>query len=449
MENRFKAIILSSHRCNYKIKMKNKKYAIYATVVLAVVILVIVIWKIKAAKETEGLVIPVKKGKLEITVTTTGELEALNSEDIKGPMGLRSANLWQVKISDLIPEGSIVKAGDYIATLDRSEATQKMKDISGELSKIESQFTQTRLDTALEMRKLRDDLVNLKFEMEEKKLVLEESKYEPPSVIRQVQIDLERADRNYKQSLTNYKLKFQQNKAKMQEVSATLSQQQAKLDQIVELIDQFVVKAPKDGMLIYKKDWGGRKIKTGSMISAWDLSVATLPDLSTMVSKTYVNEIDINKIKKNQSVEVRIDAFPDKKFKGKVISIANVGEQLPDNDTKLFEVGIELLDQDTTLRPAMTTSNSILAERLPETLYLPIDAVQVTDSLSFVYLKKQGKIVRKQIITGLSNVDFIQIKEGLEEKDEVVSGISEQDAKELKWILLDKKGTRLSTSLKK
>ncbi len=72
------------------------------------------------------------------------------------------ANIWQVKISDLIPEGTIVKEGDYIATLDRSEISNKLRDVGAEVSKYESQYLQSRLDTALEMRKLRDELINQK-----------------------------------------------------------------------------------------------------------------------------------------------------------------------------------------------------------------------------------------------------------------------------------------------
>jgi HlyD family secretion protein len=334
--------------------------------IVAIVIISCLFWLVNGSKnKIDSLVkVPVKSGRFDIMVTVTGELQALNSEDIKGPAGLRTAGIWQVKISDLIPEGSLVKEGDYIATLDRSELSNKLKDLSTELSKIESQYTQTRLDTALEMRKLRDDMVNLKFSVEEKQLILKQSKYEPPAAIRQAEIEVEKTKRTFDQEEKNYKLKLQQNKAKMQEVAATLSQQQTKYDRMTDLLKEFVVNAPKGGMLIYKKDWNGRKKKVGSTIDAWDATVATLPDLSTMISQTYVNEVDISKVQKGQVVKIGIDAFPDKKISGKVMSVANVGEQLPDNDAKVFEVTILLDNIDTTLRPAMTTSNTIMTQTL-------------------------------------------------------------------------------------
>src|SRR5690606_2306144 len=79
-------------------------------------------------------------GDFSINVTTSGELEAKNSENILGPPGLREVRIWQVQISDIIPEGTIVDSGQYVATLDRTEITNRLKDLESELEKLESQF---------------------------------------------------------------------------------------------------------------------------------------------------------------------------------------------------------------------------------------------------------------------------------------------------------------------
>ena len=72
----------------------------------------------------------------------------------------------------------------------------------------------------------------------------------------------------------------------------------------------------------------GAKRKVGSSISPWDNVVATLPDMSSMISKTYVNEIDVSKVKTGQKVDIMVDAFPEKTYTGTVTSVANIGEQL-------------------------------------------------------------------------------------------------------------------------
>jgi len=127
----------------------------------------------------------VECGNFSINVTTSGELEAKNSENILGPPGLREVRIWQVQISDIIPEGSIVDSGQYIATLDRTEITNRMKDLESELEKLESQFIKTKLDTSMDMRAAREELINLKYALEERQITVDQSIYEPPATQRQ------------------------------------------------------------------------------------------------------------------------------------------------------------------------------------------------------------------------------------------------------------------------
>src|ERR1051325_10483188 len=113
-------------------------------------LLLLLLWwflKGRSGADQDKITTTVKKGDFSITVTSTGELQAEHSENIMGPIGMRNAGVWQVKISDLVPEGTVVKPGDYIATLDRVEITTKLKDLESELQKSQSLFTKTQLDT--------------------------------------------------------------------------------------------------------------------------------------------------------------------------------------------------------------------------------------------------------------------------------------------------------------
>ena len=183
-----------------------------------------------------------------------------------------------------------------------------------------------------------------------------------------------------------------------------------------DVLSQFDIRAPAPGMVIYKRGWNGEKRTVGSEINPWDLAVATLPDLSTMISKTYVNEIDISKVRTGQEVMIGVDAFPEKEFTGEVIEVANIGEQLPNTDAKVFEVRIELNERDTILRPSMTTSNRIITKVLDDVLYLPLEAMHANDSLTFVYTKNRLKRV---VVPGETNENAIIIEQGLKEGDVV------------------------------
>lgn len=407
------------------------KNLIIAITAIAGIILLYILLSGSGGKNEEAIITEVKKGNFEVNVTTTGELQAKNSEKIMGPSGLSQAGLWRVKITDLVPEGTIVSEGDYIATLDRTEISTKLKDLASELEKTKSQYLQTKLDTTLELREKRDELVNLKFALEERQIEVKQSKFEPPAIQRQAEIELEKAKRKYDQSLKNYKIKQEQSKAKMTEVGATLAQHQTKYDYLRELVQQFVINAPKKGMVSYERQWGGKKKTVGSSISPWDPVVATLPDLSQMISHTYVNEVDISKIKKGQKVEIGIDAFPNKKFTGQVIEVANVGEELPKTDAKVFEVVIDIQGTDTTLRPSMTTSNKIITNEIENAIFIPLEALHSNDTATYVFKKDGRRITKQEVKTGPSNENQIVILEGLKAQDEIYLSIPD-DSKEIK-----------------
>jgi hypothetical protein len=393
----------------------------YIYIIAAITILAIIAY-FTFARNNKGqqITAKVKQGSFPIEVTTTGELIAKSSEKIYGPPGLRQIQIWQVKIQDIIPDGTVVDSGQYVASLDRTEISNKIKDEETNLEKLESQMTKTRLDTSLELRSARDELINLKYALEEKKITLDQSKFEPPATIRQVQIDLEKGQRAFEQAEKNYKLRYQKAVANMQEVSASYNQAQRKLQQMTDVLKQFNVIAPKAGMVIYKRNWDGNKMGVGATVNAWDNVVAELPDLSEMISKTYINEIDISKVKTNQEVQVGIDAFPEKKFTGKVIEVANIGEQLQNSNAKVYEVRIVVNEFDSILRPAMTTKNKILTSVVDSVLYIPIEAIFNNDSVAFVYKKDGSSVTKQQVIVGQSNDNEIIIKAGLQAEDEVL-----------------------------
>ena len=226
-------------------------------------------------EKEENVKVQVQQGDFDIYVIATGELQAKHSEKILGPEGMRAARIYGVTISNIVPEGTLVQAGDFVASLDRSELDGKIKDKSAEIEKGEAQLTQIEIDTAIEMRALRNQLVNLTYNMKEKELELEQSKYEPPAVLRRVQLDLDRIKRDYEQQQTNYQLKHQQSIAKVQEVISSLQKTQSQFDQLIKLSGQFTIKAPKQGMVIYRRTYQGKR-GPGSRLSPWEPIVAEL-----------------------------------------------------------------------------------------------------------------------------------------------------------------------------
>lgn len=374
---------------------------------------------------TADLFVKPSVGEFVVDVVTTGELRAKNSKEIMGPQGVREFRINNITIQRLIPEGTIVKQGDFIAELDRSEIMGKMQDVQLDLQSAQSQVTQAQLDSTLELSQARDNLINLEFALEEREIAVEQSKYESPAVQRQAEIELDRAKRQLAQETKNYQTKVKQAVAKLSEVEAELSKRQNELAKIRGLMSQFTIFAPDQGMLIYRRSWDGTKITEGGQISAWSPVVAELPDFSVMESVTYINEVDIQKIEVGQQVNLGLDAVADKKLTGKVVDVANIGEQRKNYDSKVFEVVIEVNESDSLLRPAMTTSNRIIINTFEDVLYAPLETVHTVDSLNFVFKKDGVSPVMQQVELGAMNENSVIIHRGVAETDELYLTVPE------------------------
>jgi multidrug efflux pump subunit AcrA (membrane-fusion protein) len=288
---------------------------------------------------------------------------------------------------------------------------------------LESQYLQTKLDSALALSQARDELVNLTYSEEEKRLAMEQSTYEAPALRRQAEIEYERAQRSYQQAKKNYVTKTQQSIAKTRAAEADLMKERRQMEVYQKTLMEFTIKAPADGMVIYAREWNGTKKIVGSTISAWDPIVATLPDLREMESITYISELDIQKIAAGQPVKLKLDADPNKVLTGSVTSVANIGEQRPNSDSKVFEVHIKVNEADTTLRPAMTTSNEILVAKLDSVLSIPLECVHTEGLMTFVYKKTGRSIVKQEVKLGLINENAGVVLNGVDEKDELLLSV--------------------------
>jgi len=405
---------------------------ISAIVVAAAFGALMVFNRVASAKKKVNMLAEAQMGAFEITVTAAGELIPEKSIDIRGPVfaattgdqgqgGSRGGqqmnrgmdmHFMELKIQDIVPEGTIVKEGDYVAQLDRTSFDNSMRDEIQNLATLESNLELKILDTAMTMTTLRDQIKNQVYAVEEARITLDQSKYEPPATIRKAEVSLEREQRALDQLRKNYSLRAAQTLTDINTVKRSVTRKRQLVEDLQEYLSSFTIKAPADGMVTYKKDRGGSKRKTGSSINPFDMVVATLPDLSSMLSKIYINEIEIARVQVDQKVDIEVDAFPGRQYRGKIISIGNVGEQLPNSDAKMFETQIRLDGADPLLRPAMTTNNKIIIKTFDDVVFIPTECIQAgSDSVPFVYMKNKTRHI---VVLGESNEKFTIIEKGIQ-----------------------------------
>ncbi len=253
------------------------------------------------------------------------------------------------------------------------------------------------------------------------------------------------AQAEYQQSETNYKVaRAAYQSAKFQVESARAGVKEAK-----DNLKRTEIYAPISGTLTrLNVEEGERVVGTKQMAGTEILRIA---DLDRMEVLTDVNENDIVKVQLNDSARVEIEAFPGRKFKGVVTEIANSAESqnTVTDQTVNFKVKIGILKESyedllknkpagySPFRPGMTASVEIITNKKQNVLAVPIMAVTIrkdsTDTeRETVFLYEDGTARRRFVKTGIQDEENIEIIEGLEEGQVIITGPFKLISKELK-----------------
>ncbi len=147
-----------------------------------------------------------------------------------------------------------------------------------------------------------------------------------------------------------------------------------------ERVGWTTVVAPMSGTVTLLNVEEGEIVTSGRSAFSQGPAILTIADLSKMVVKTRINEVDIAKIALGQRVEIRVDAYRDRVFEGRVSEVApsafapgQMGQQ--GDGTITFEVMIEVVGSPPELRPGMSADVDIIVVEADNILQLPIDSV--------------------------------------------------------------------------
>ncbi|HAH26313.1 MAG TPA: RND transporter, partial [Prolixibacteraceae bacterium] len=423
--------------------MNNKKI-LYGAIPAVLLVVLLYLFFSKGETNANNITASVERGTFNSIVFSSGQLESEKSASIEIPEKLKDRNLriYELAITDMIDEGTWVDSGDYVATLDHKAVEEQIKLAQDEMEKTQSEYEDGKIDSNLNLSNQRDVIVNAQLDVAEKKIIMDESVYESPSIQKKASMDNDKAARRLEQEKRAYVLKTQQEENRVQRRYINYRQVLERSQELEKLFNSLEVRAPKAGILTYLKFPWGEIMKTGSKVGLYNSTIATIPEMTNLISRTYINEIDISKIKTGQKVKLGIDAFPEKQLTGEVISVANIGQAMPNSDAKVFEVKIKIFGVDKDLKPAMTTSNAIEAGTFADTLMVASDAVFENDSLKYVYTGV-GKPVKQIVWLGDENENHVLIRKGLK-KGDVVWLTEPKDAGELSF-----KGTEIYTEMKK
>ena len=155
---------------------------------------------------------------------------------------------------------------------------------------------------------------------------------------------------------------------------AGLLRNESSLETEKERLDWTTIRAPISGTITSLELEEGEIVTSGRSAFSQSPPLMTISDLSQMVVKTYINEVDMEKLKMDQLAEIKSDTYKGKIYQGRVMEISPIGVER-DNIIS-FEIMIEVIDSPPELRPGMSTDVDIITYEEKAVLLIPIEAVQ-------------------------------------------------------------------------
>ncbi len=466
--------------------LKRKEVWGASIVLLIIIFLALVSMGVQIRRNNQGhreATYRVKKQDLVIDLVESGSLKAKKSTPIAAQLQREATILY------VVDEGIQVKQGDILAELDKTNLEQDLQQGLISIEQMESDVIQKERDFEIQRIQNESEMTKAKFKVEMARMDMEKyEKGEGPQKIKEVEANLEKAKRDMQgmpellekgfvtqnefldaqvaldKAQTNYDVlmtythpkELQKIKSDYEEACRELEATKMRLENVIAQketglngarrqlklkqdsieklkkdINGMTLKAPNDGIVIYGSgdpyDWRGREIRVGGRIYGQQ-TLITLPDTSIMQVACKVHEVDVDKIKAGQEVDVSIDAYPELKFKGKLEKVGLIAKEkgrYGTTDVKTFDVDVLLEGSDPRLKPGMSSKATIHVNRLKDVLCVPVEAVFENEGKYHCYVLRFGKKAKIEVRIGQSNDNFIEVADGLKEGDVVVLSSTE------------------------
>ncbi len=394
-------------------QVKKRIWIIIGGVVLVILLLILFVMP----KSVDIATAEVIRGEFIIQLGLRGEIDALNSMDVAVERMRRRMSL---QIIDIVPEGTMVKKGDFLIQLDTSEAEQSVSDAEDALENAMAELESEKANIASNMAQLESQLESEEYSYQQSELNLKSMQFEAEVKKQEAELDMKRAEVSLAQARERIKQQKIIDQAAIRKAELNVSQARLELEEAKEALQELTLRAPIDGMVVYEEIFttsGRRKVQIGDTPFP-GMAIIKIPDLSMMIIKTTVKEADINKIEKGQNVVATVEALEGKTYYGKLTRVAALARRDESTNTKVFDVEATL---DSTgsgeLRPGMTCDVTIITGRIQDVLSVPLQSVFQKEDTTVVYVMgSRGPSIR-EVKVGTQGSDRVVVEEGLHEAE--------------------------------
>jgi HlyD family secretion protein len=372
------------------------------------------------AADRQGEWVKVTRGDLATGVDVTGTLASAEAGTF-GPPQLN--DVWNFKISMMAPEGIEVKTGQPILGFDVSDLQKRLDENTAEMEQARKEIEKRRADLRLRREDERMNLAEAEAKLRKTALKLET----PADIIgvkerKQVELDYAFSKREVAQIGTRIR---DLERAAAAEIALLESKQQRAAAIVAETNDaifKMTVRAPRAGTVVYSQNWRGDKKKVGD--TCWRMErVMEIPDLTRMIAKGDVDEIDAGKVAVGQRVALRLDARPDDELRGTISSAATTVQQQQNtrDPLKVLRVEIALEKSDPAkMRPGMRFQGTVELARAKNAVLVPRDAVFVSPKGATAVRRGVFGVETVALKVGKQNDKVVEVLDGLRDGDRVL-----------------------------
>ena len=390
--------------------------------------------EVQKSQIKEEIIIPVRtalveKGEVNSFLKVTGVVEANETVRVTSEI-MGQVKEVKVKDGEEVNKGDILIAlGDEQIKIQVAQAQATLDSIQASSDKIKSGARPQEIkqaESALLQAKMNRDSVEENYLRMEKlfsQKAISEQQYE------QAKNQYKIADVQYQSAQESYGLVIEgAGEQDIKSVEAQVRQAKAALDMAKYQLSNAKIIAPIGGRVT------SIAVSSGEMVAP-SLPLLSIIDVSRIFVKVGISEKDISKIKEGQTVHLEIDAFPEEKFRGEVVSKGVAVDQM----SKTLEVKIEILQPDTDIPVGVFTRGDILVKTNQNALIIPSSALsRKKDGGIYVYVIEEGIARQKEVVLGIIQDERVEILDGLSEEEEIVVLGNQELQDGLKVDVLDK-----------
>ena len=329
--------------------------------------------------------IEVVRSSLQTRVSETGTIQPSKTIEIKSQFSGEVAQMF-------VSNGQPVKSGELLAII-RQESSQ-----ARQVAQLRAAIQEERLNVNTAQREW----------------VRSQSLLKKGFIAQQ---ELERAEHEYQRTLVRLELAERQLLLALGGNEELFNRYQEGSTQSTRP-EEFQVRSPINGTVLEILVNAGEIITSGTSTFGGGTVLMKLADLSRMIVKAKINEVNIPRVAVNQEVDIRLDALPGQQFKGRVTAIAAQG--VKEENIVTYDVTIAIADSNSALKPMLTANVDIVTKRLDDVLTIPLEVLQVKNGDDVVEVLTNGTPKSRKVRVAFRTDTQAVITKGLQEHDQVV-----------------------------